>query len=126
MVLIVPYGFKRVSLNAELAENLFNSLYCGRDTRAGRVFRSLGKYFEQADRSDLIISRYPDVTTTDTDSRRFITHIPTRIRTHISLFNHTREIHQTISSARPRATLQRAASADYSPDPFKRPVCITG
>lgn len=46
--LIVPYGFKRLSLNAVLGENLFNSLYCGRDTRAGRVFRSLGKYFEQA------------------------------------------------------------------------------
>lgn len=63
-----------------LGENLFNSLYCGGDTRAGRVFRSLGKYFEQGGRSDLTIgSVYPGATTTDTDSRRFITYTYTYV-----------------------------------------------
>lgn len=36
-------------------------------------------------------------------------HIPIYIYAHISPFNHTHEIHETISSARPRAT------GDYSP-----------
>lgn len=36
-------------------------------------------------------------------------HIPIYIYAHISPFNHTHEIHETISNARPRAT------GDYSP-----------
>lgn len=51
-------AFKRLSLNAELPENPFNSLYCGVETRGG-VLRSLGKYFEQRGSFDPIMNSIP-------------------------------------------------------------------
>lgn len=119
--LIVPYGFKRLSLNAVLGENLFNSLYCGRDIRAGRVFRSLGKYFEQASfRSN---NRHY---LSWRNNNRFSPIYYIYLYIYISPLNHTHEIHQTISSARPRATHNEPVG-DYSPILSNHePVYITG